>query len=160
MCLCFSLSAWSFRLYLVCIFGILEIPETMWWFTHLILNILALNGISQLQEERWVHYISCLNCYTHSLHPQVLYMNGEGGWVLLYSGWMHRAPVRWPHSVLSRVSCNPFPFILSETSVWLFPGLHIHISVGISRHLRVTGLHTVFCSWQGRQASLHYCLVL
>lgn len=35
--------------------------------------------MSQMEEERWVHYISCLNCYTHNPPPQILYTEKEGG---------------------------------------------------------------------------------
>ena len=57
--------------------------------------------------------------------------------------------MRWSHSFCPG-SCNPFSFIFLEASGWLPQGLQLHISVGISGHLNVPGLHAAFCSWQGR----------
>lgn len=58
-----------------------------------------------------------------------------------------RTPIRWL-LLFCPGSCNPFFLILSESSGWLSRGLYVHISVGISRHMKVPALHAAFCSWQ------------
>lgn len=116
----FMLQPKSSRICLVCICSISEISGTTWW----------------------IHYISCLNCYTAHAHTLCTWM------VMLRvnvqsSCEMATFRVAQDHVTLSSLS---FQKLLGDS----FKGLRDHISAGILRHLKVAGLHAAFCSWQGR----------